>query len=400
MNLQNHLESFYENPNFDIFEEQGQTSPRKRKIRKHNNKKKKQLLKIKGNMALTKSQKKSLRSKRRRKNTKHSHVRSNSTQILILTPQPNKRKRKLKNDEQEFKENKALGSPKKNGQTKSGRIGKNAEQVRDLIDEQHDKKNKNVSLRRYRECELYFPPRRSKTIKIRKKSFLLSHTRTRHLKKKKVKKTKKKTSKKRSLKDHLCISVNNNAQDFGIHCQDSGVSTPRKLQRSLSSHEEKLIDRSLLTKKERTEMIFELVPSFAKLLTLTNGTNYFSHFLKSEYSNENLEFYLDVCKFKKLQHDTNEQEITEQTKRIIDTYIRSGAGLEINIDYFLRKQILAMSTKKPLSLTIFDSAQQKIFNLMESDSFQRFFTHPIAKKLYLELKKNKKTKKNILKTKN
>ncbi|KAJ6232199.1 regulator of g protein signaling [Anaeramoeba flamelloides] len=396
MNLQIHLESFYQNPNFDIFEEEVQPSPRKRKIRKQ---KKKQLLKIKGNLALTKSQKKSLQPKRRRKNTKRSHVRSNSTQILLYTPQPNTRKSKLKNELQRVNKKKDFGSPKKEQKQSKG-IREKASQVRDLAVDHKDKKKKNVSLRRYRECALYFPSRRSKTIKIRKESFLLGNTRERDLKKNQVKKTKKMKSKKRSEKDHLCISANNNRQGFGTNCQDSNIITHHKLQKSFSPQGEKLTDRSLLTKKERSEMIFNLVSSFSKLLTLKNGTTYFCHFLKSEYSNENLEFYLDVCKFKKLPKDTNDQEITEQTTRIIDTYIRSGARLEINIDYFLRKQILASSKKKPIPLSIFDSAQQKIFNLMESDSFQRFFGHPIAKKLYLELTNNKKTKKNILKTKN
>ena len=58
------------------------------------------------------------------------------------------------------------------------------------------------------------------------------------------------------------------------------------------------------------------------LIALSGNVIVFREFLKTEYSHENLDFWLAVEEYKNL---TNEKEIGERAQYIFDTYIRQGA---------------------------------------------------------------------------
>lgn len=101
----------------------------------------------------------------------------------------------------------------------------------------------------------------------------------------------------------------------------------------------------------------------------------FRTFLKQNYSEENLLFFFDVEKYKKLE----DKQLVNEFQRIFQTYIKSTGDLEINID-MNTKQTICKHSKTP-SRTVFDKAQQEIFDLMASDSLPKFTKSEIYKQL-------------------
>ena len=144
----------------------------------------------------------------------------------------------------------------------------------------------------------------------------------------------------------------------------------------------------------------------------------FKKFLQQEFSDENLDFYLDVQSYKKVNYEKQQQ----MAKEIFEKYIKTNSPREVTNCMFMRVSLLnqynvclqlriCRSLKRSIvtfektilgqnvyyispnllkinldattkMMTIdnmnnpgpltFDSAQEKIYNLMEYDSFQRF----------------------------
>jgi len=92
----------------------------------------------------------------------------------------------------------------------------------------------------------------------------------------------------------------------------------------------------------------------------------FRSFLNSEFSEENLDFWLLVETFRKRYR-------VKDFQRIYQTYIKTGARTEINITSFIRNKIELQSNEVVLpDKMIFNEAQDYIYKMMEADSFKRF----------------------------
>uniref|UniRef100_A0A8D0CEZ3 Regulator of G-protein signaling 1 n=1 Tax=Salvator merianae TaxID=96440 RepID=A0A8D0CEZ3_SALMN len=87
-----------------------------------------------------------------------------------------------------------------------------------------------------------------------------------------------------------------------------------------------------------------------------------SKFLKSEFSEENIEFWLACEDYKKTQAD----HLFDKAEKIYKEFIQS----DVNIDFKTRKSIAKM-TQDPTSSS-FDEAQRLVYILMERDSYPRF----------------------------
>nr|XP_039269795.1 regulator of G-protein signaling 8-like [Styela clava] len=105
-----------------------------------------------------------------------------------------------------------------------------------------------------------------------------------------------------------------------------------------------------------------------KVLNDVDSKFAFRQFLAGEFSEENLDFWCQCERFKK-------EKSSKQRKRapkIFNTFIADNAPREINIDSMTK-----IATKKNIqtpNAQTFDLAQQKIFKLMEKDSFPRFLS--------------------------
>uniref|UniRef100_A0A8C6WYZ3 RGS domain-containing protein n=1 Tax=Neogobius melanostomus TaxID=47308 RepID=A0A8C6WYZ3_9GOBI len=98
-----------------------------------------------------------------------------------------------------------------------------------------------------------------------------------------------------------------------------------------------------------------------------DGLATFRTFLKSEYSDENIEFWLTCEDYKKIRSSFR---MSSRAKRIYEQFIKAESPKEINIDYQTREQI-KRNVKSP-TVHCFDEAQKIVYGLMERDSYPRF----------------------------
>ncbi|XP_048844315.1 regulator of G-protein signaling 16-like [Brienomyrus brachyistius] len=107
--------------------------------------------------------------------------------------------------------------------------------------------------------------------------------------------------------------------------------------------------------------------SFDKLLSSKNGLAAFQAFLVTEFSEENIAFYLACEDYKSTKSSAK---LPEKAKKIFEEFIENDAPREVNIDHETR-DITKKNLEQP-TLSCFSLAQDKIYTLMEKDSYPRF----------------------------
>ncbi|XP_005375155.1 PREDICTED: regulator of G-protein signaling 1 [Chinchilla lanigera] len=119
--------------------------------------------------------------------------------------------------------------------------------------------------------------------------------------------------------------------------------------------------------------------SLEKLLANQTGQDVFGNFLKSEFSEENIEFWLACEDYKK----TESNLLHSKAENIYKVFVHSEAAKQINIDFRTREST-AKKIKSPTP-TCFDEAQKLIYTLMEKDSYPRFLKSDIYLNLLNDL---------------
>ncbi|XP_036404758.1 regulator of G-protein signaling 14-like [Megalops cyprinoides] len=113
--------------------------------------------------------------------------------------------------------------------------------------------------------------------------------------------------------------------------------------------------------------------NFERLLEDPTGVRYFTAFLKSEVSAENILFWQACEKFRQIPANQKE-ELTQEARSIYNTYLSNGASNAINIDDTARTEEKDLEDPKP---DMFQKAQTQIFKLMKFDSYTRFVRSPL-----------------------
>ncbi|EDW77175.2 uncharacterized protein Dwil_GK22228, isoform C [Drosophila willistoni] len=107
--------------------------------------------------------------------------------------------------------------------------------------------------------------------------------------------------------------------------------------------------------------------SFDKLMKNSTGRKVFRDFLRSEFSEENILFWLACEDLKK----ENSAEVVEEKARLIyEDYISILSPREVSLDSRVR-EIVNRNMIEPTTHT-FDEAQIQIYTLMHRDSYPRF----------------------------
>uniref|UniRef100_A0A8B9NIC3 Regulator of G protein signaling 18 n=1 Tax=Accipiter nisus TaxID=211598 RepID=A0A8B9NIC3_9AVES len=97
------------------------------------------------------------------------------------------------------------------------------------------------------------------------------------------------------------------------------------------------------------------------------GLDAFTKFLKTEFSEENIEFWIACEDYKK---SKTAHELLPKAKTIYETFIQKDAPKEVNLD-FQTKEVTSQNIEQPI-ITTFDAAQNTVYRLMEQDSYPRF----------------------------
>ncbi|XP_054836651.1 regulator of G-protein signaling 2 [Eublepharis macularius] len=107
--------------------------------------------------------------------------------------------------------------------------------------------------------------------------------------------------------------------------------------------------------------------AFDELLANKYGLAAFRAFLKSEFCEENIDFWLACEDFKKTKCP---QKLTSKAKKIYSDFIEKEAPKEINID-FQTKNSIAQNLQEATH-TCFSAAQKRVYSLMENNAYPRF----------------------------
>ena len=114
---------------------------------------------------------------------------------------------------------------------------------------------------------------------------------------------------------------------------------------------------------------------FKHVLSDENGRQLFTLFLRGEYSEENLEFWLEVEQFKKIENG----ELLNRANDIYLKFVKPMSEREVNISGINRRKIAEFIEKEEFSNDLFDSAQAQVHNLMHRQSYPRFLTSDLLK---------------------
>ncbi|XP_051989467.1 regulator of G-protein signaling 20-like isoform X1 [Xyrauchen texanus] len=116
--------------------------------------------------------------------------------------------------------------------------------------------------------------------------------------------------------------------------------------------------------------------SFDKLMLCPVGRSAFRQFLRTEFSEENMLFWLACDEFAK---ETNKSIIEEKARVIYEDYISILSPKEVSLDSRVR-EVINRNMLEPTSHT-FDDAQLQIYTLMQRDSYPRFMNSQVYKTL-------------------
>ncbi|XP_069091167.1 regulator of G-protein signaling 17 isoform X3 [Pleurodeles waltl] len=124
------------------------------------------------------------------------------------------------------------------------------------------------------------------------------------------------------------------------------------------------------------EEILSWSQNFDKLMKTAAGRNLFREFLRTEYSEENLLFWL-ACE--ELKNELNKKVIEEKARIIYEDYISILSPKEVSLDSRVREAINRnLLDPNP---HMYEDAQLQIYTLMHRDSFPRFLNSQIYKSL-------------------
>ncbi|MBN3280104.1 RGS8 protein, partial [Polyodon spathula] len=125
-----------------------------------------------------------------------------------------------------------------------------------------------------------------------------------------------------------------------------------------------------------TEKVKQWTESFDILLSHKYGLAAFRAFLQTEFSEENIEFWMACEDYKKTKSTAK---LGLKAKKIYEEFIDVQAAREVNID-FQTREMTRRNLQEPTP-SCFDDAQGRVHSLMEKDSYPRF----LRSKIYMDL---------------
>ncbi|KAI3368467.1 hypothetical protein L3Q82_025485 [Scortum barcoo] len=106
--------------------------------------------------------------------------------------------------------------------------------------------------------------------------------------------------------------------------------------------------------------------SFGHMMSSETGRMVFASFLRSEFSEENMDFWVACEDYKK----TAPSKLAIRAKQLYQQYVEADAPNEVNLDAVTREE--TRQNVENACLSCFDEAQKTIYTLMEKDSYRRF----------------------------
>lgn len=174
-------------------------------------------------------------------------------------------------------------------------------------------------------------------------------------------------------------------------CLKSAKDIKHKISFLLQKPESQGADQKQVKEKTATAAAAKRVPtaadvekwkeSFSHMMSSELGRMVFTNFLRSEFSEENMDFWVACEDYKK----TAPSKMAMRAKQIYQQYVETDAPHEVNLDAETREKT-RQNVESPCSLCFVD-AQKMIYTLMEKDSYRRF----LKSKLIQDLRQTRST---------
>ncbi|XP_073422730.1 regulator of G-protein signaling 14 isoform X2 [Dendrobates tinctorius] len=119
--------------------------------------------------------------------------------------------------------------------------------------------------------------------------------------------------------------------------------------------------------------------SFERLLQDSLGVEYFTEFLKKEYSAENIYFWKSCEKYQNIPAEDTEQ-LKQESRQIYNEYLSSTSLCPVNVD---QQAVITEEMLEKPTPDLFKVQQLQIFNLMKFDSYSRFVKSPLYQECML-----------------
>jgi hypothetical protein len=133
----------------------------------------------------------------------------------------------------------------------------------------------------------------------------------------------------------------------------------------------------LVTDKVEGEMKLEDL-TFDILLNDPDGRMSFFKHLVTEFSTENIDFFIEVKNYQEYT-DLAPELLREKALTLLKNYVKEGGVNQVNLPSVVRKECEAAVTEGRITVHTFDRACEEIKNLMSKDSFTRYKRGPLCK---------------------
>ncbi|KAM4615848.1 regulator of G-protein signaling 3-like [Polymixia lowei] len=140
------------------------------------------------------------------------------------------------------------------------------------------------------------------------------------------------------------------------------------LRRRRNNLHDNSLEKALRNTRPSPGEVLRWAESFDALLTNKYGLAVFRHFLRSEFSEENLDFWLAVEKYKRTRPLNK---MATRAIKIFNEFISTTSTRQVNVDSSVR-EVTNQSLCRSPGPASFQLAQDQIYSLMESDSYPRF----------------------------
>ncbi|CAB3400129.1 unnamed protein product [Caenorhabditis bovis] len=178
-------------------------------------------------------------------------------------------------------------------------------------------------------------------------------------------------------------SAKNNLRPQQLRESDENPKEKRKLFGPISktlSYLRNKMDTALSTSSlyPTKEEVRQWETCFESLLTNKFGCALFRQFLKKEFSDENVDFWLECEEFKKMKD--GKKSTTQKAMEIYNLFVAEHAPKEVNLDSDTRAATKA-ALENGCRTDTFSLAQNRVEQLMSKDSYRRF----LRDRLFLDL---------------
>ncbi|KAG7220043.1 hypothetical protein INR49_018460 [Caranx melampygus] len=181
----------------------------------------------------------------------------------------------------------------------------------------------------------------------------------------------------RQLSIHRPACREEGAEEEKLEKQNKTSPEDQLVQVSVTSDEKQILQTmTVLILRPSADDVNQWAQSLDKLLGHKYGKAAFCIFLKSEFCEENIEFWTACEDFRTL---TSHRELVSKANSIYEEFIKCEAPKEINLD-FHTKNAIVQSLGEPTT-TSFVAAQRKVYSLMENNSYPRFIHSDLYKEL-------------------